>query len=394
LSPLLLAAGLLVLAALAVAAELLARAWLARFGAYYVWPPFARLELHTDREAVPELEPTIRIEFNADGERGGPVPEDSRNVFRVLVAGGSVAECWFLDQESSWPLVIQRCLGEPANLARLGARRVHVGNIARSLVACEHVEQMLERVLPRYERLDVVLLMVGASDLVHWLERGTPARIDRDDIPIDAIFHQHPVGPFGWTPRTLALRRVLSSARRRLLRPVVHLENVGRRIARARLSRQRASEIIREVPDPGPMLDRFERSLRKLVERARTKAKRVVVVRQPWLEKEFTPEEERRLWMFGAGRIHSEAVTAYYAHEVVWKLMRKVDDRVRRACAELGVESVDLMPVVPPTFDLWYDEMHHTARGCERIGKALAGAILDGAGRGAPAEERVPLRIP
>jgi len=366
-------------AVLAVAAELAARAWLRRSGRYYVWPPFARLHMTTDREAVPELEPVIRIEFNRDGERGGPPPEDAQATYRVLVAGGSVAECWFLDQASAWPQVIERSLNSAPALARLGVARVHVGNIGRSLVACEHVDRMLERVLPRYNRLDTIVLMVGASDLVHWLEKGTPARIDRDDIPLDALFSQHPEGPFGWTPHTLALRRVASAAVRRLLRPVGRRRNVGRRISRARDARNRATETIGQVPDPSPMLDRFESHLRSLLATARKGAKRVLVARQPWLEKEFTPEEEKRLWMFGAGRIHADRVHAYYAHELVWGLMRQVDERVVRVTRELGVEAIDLMPVVPPTFDLWYDEMHHTAEGCGRIGAALARAILDGA---------------
>jgi hypothetical protein len=378
LSPEAIVGWILLLAALAVAAELAARAWLRRYGRYYVWPPHARLHLTTDRAAVPELEPLIRLEFNADGERGGPLPSDWKDTFRVLVAGGSVAECWFIDQPSTWPQVIERCLNEPASLQKLGVSRVHVGSIARSLVACEHVDRMFDRVLPRFERLDAIVLMVGASDLVHWLEKGTPARIDRDDLPFDSIFSQHPEGPFGWSRSTLALRRVAAACRRRLWRPVVRRKNAGRRIARARLDRARASEIIREVPDPGRMLDRLERNLRILLAHAHSRAKRVILARQPWLEREFTAEEEKRLWMFGAGRIHSEPVTAYYAHELVWKLMRRVDERVARVAADLGVEAVDLMPVVPPTFDLWYDEMHHTAKGCERIGKALARTLLEG----------------
>jgi lysophospholipase L1-like esterase len=370
---------LLAVAVLSVAAELAARARLRRVGSYYVWPPFARLHMTTDREGVPELEPVIRIEFNRDGERGGPPPEDARGTYRVLVAGGSVVECWFLDQASAWPQVIERSLNSAPSLARLGVSRVHVGNIGRSLVACEHVDRILERVLPRYERLDTIVLMVGASDLVHWLEKGTPARIDRDDIPLDALFSQHPEGPFGWTPHTLALRRVASAALRRIFRPVGHRKNAGRRISRARAARNRATEIIRSVPDPAPMLDRFEINLRSLIATAQKGAKRVLVARQPWLEKQFTPEEEKQLWMFGAGRLHAEAVHASYAHELVWGLMRKVDERVVSVARELGVDAIDLMPVVPPTFDLWYDEMHHTAAGCGRIGAALARAILDGA---------------
>ena len=237
---------------------------------------------------------------------------------------------------------------------------------------------MLERILPRYPRLDAIVLLVGASDLVDWLEKGTPATIDRSQVPVSAIFGQHPEPPFGWTTKTLALRRIASSVRRRVGRRIVHRQGVGQSIARARAARADAQRIVRTLPDAAPMLDRFERDLRDLVGRAKSKAARVILARQPWLEREFTPEEERRTWMFGAGKSREETVSDYYAHSVVWDLMRRIDARVVEVAEELGVESVDLRPVLPPTFESWYDEMHPNARGCEQVGQALARKIADG----------------
>src|SRR6185436_12895594 len=63
---------------------------------------------------------------------------------RVLVPGGSVVECWYIDQPSAWPQVIERCLNEPASLAKLGVSRAHVGSVGRSLVTCAHIARMLE----------------------------------------------------------------------------------------------------------------------------------------------------------------------------------------------------------------------------------------------------------
>jgi hypothetical protein len=367
--------GILGLTFLALVAELLARACLRLFGRYYVWPPGARVEMMTDRAAVPELEPRIRVEFNDEGERGGELPPDWKDTMRILVAGGSVAECWFLDQQSSWPQVIERRLNEPENLARLGVSRVYVGNVARSLLTCDHIGRIFDKILGRYERLDAILLMVGASDLVHWLEMGTPQVIEEYELPLDSLFGQNPEGPFVGI-RYFAIWRVVAAWRRRLLRPVVRHENAGRRISRARQARARAKIFLREVPDPSPMLDRFEKGLRALLEKARAKAKRVVLVRQPWLEMSFTPEEEKKLWMFWAGSMRHEATSTYYALDVVWDLMRKVDERVVLVAKDFGIETIDLRPVVPPSFELWYDEMHHNARGCERIGEAVAERLL------------------
>src|SRR5206468_3803824 len=114
---------------------------------------------------------------------------------------------------------------------------------------------------PRYERLDAIVLMVGGSDVVHWLEKRAPATIEEDAIPPEALFTQHSEGPFGWAPRTLAMRRIASSLRRRFVPHTERRQCVGRRLGEARAMRQRASEILRETSDPAAMVDAFGRWL-------------------------------------------------------------------------------------------------------------------------------------
>jgi hypothetical protein len=298
-----------------------------------------------------------------------------RPLFRVLVVGGSAAECWFIDQSSSWPHVLQEALREPANLGRLGVRAVHVGNIARSLVAARHIDKVLENILPHYDHLDAIVFMVGASDIVHWLEKGTPAVID-DDLPITTLFAQHPEGPYGWTPRTLALRRLASNWYHRVRRPVEVRESAGKRLGDARRMRGRALEVLDEVPDPAPMLDGFEHWFHRLLVRAKSKAAHVVVVRQPWLEGDFTDAEKQLLWSFAAGRPYAQEVTRYYSHEVGWELHRLVDRKVAALAEREGVEQVELMSEIPADFDHYYDEHHHTPRANAMIGRLVARAII------------------
>ena len=66
---------------------------------------------------------------------------------------------------------------EPAGASgrHSSASRVHVGNIARSGVGSEALDLILERVLPRYPRLSAMVVLVGASDVLRWLEVGAPA---------------------------------------------------------------------------------------------------------------------------------------------------------------------------------------------------------------------------
>src|SRR4026208_1844316 len=154
---------------LAVLTELTVRWWIRHRREYFVLPPGLRprlgprrgtpppparlrLRLEPDREPLPQLERFVRFDVNAEGERGDDLPRSAGHLFRILVAGGSQPEGYLLDQDTAWPGALQRLLERPEHLETLGADRVHVGNIARSGVGARALDQVLERVLPRYPR--------------------------------------------------------------------------------------------------------------------------------------------------------------------------------------------------------------------------------------------------
>ena len=361
-----------------VVAELLARAGLAAWGRYYCWTPSSRSRMPLDSAVFPHGDALVRFEVNSAGERGSVLPHEWSSTYRILVAGGSAAECYFLDQSSSWPELVASALRQPDNLSKLGVRDVYVGNVARSLVECRQIAYMLSKLLPRYERLDCAILMVGASDLVHWLEKHTPERIEEESIEPTTVFARHPEGPFGWTPSSLALRRIVSMLDKRLRRPIEVRERAGKRLAKNRAMRAAAKEIRTRIADPAPMLAHYETNLRELVRLVQGKAKLVLVVRQPWFEKDFTPEERRMLWMFGDGRAYAEDVQSYYDHRVIWPIFQEVDAITARVTRELGAQELDLMPHLPRDLETYYDELHHTPAGCRLVAEHVARAILSG----------------
>lgn len=358
---------------LAASIELGARSWLRARGGYFVLRRWGQSDMGIDRSILPQLEERVRNLANRDGERGPEPPRSWEDTYRVLVAGGSAGECYLLDQESEWPAVVRRHLEQEPEA--LGAGSVHLGNIARSLVPCEAIDLILRRTLPRYPRLDVVVLMIGASDVVAWLERGCPQEVTEGEYPARRVFAEHPEGPFSWSPKGLALRQVASSLQRRLGGGIDRREDVGGMIARNRAMRARGT-IVDKVDDPGAMVEAFERWLRRVVETARSKAPRVLVVRQPWLRRPFSAEEDALLWNFGAGRPYAEEVKTYFSHDVIDRLMGLVDESAARVARECGVEEVSLMEHLEHDFETFYDRLHFTKKGAEVVGEVVARAIV------------------
>ena len=364
------------LAALFILLEFAARAYIRARKRYYVREPHSRTLMPLDPAVFSTGDKLVRFESNALGERGAPVPADLSKTFRILVGGGSAAECFYLDQPSTWPEALGRALSTPPNLARLQRSYVHVGNVALSLTDCRAQVLLFSRILPNLPRSDVTILMTGASDLVRWLEDHTPSTIA--DTPIDPslLFAVHPEGPFTFSPTGLALRRLAATLKHRLLHPVERRETAGKRLAANRASRANATRILTTIADPAPMLASYEQHLRALVALLQQHSARVILLRQPWLERPFTPAEERLLWMFGDGRPYRESVTSYYDRGLIYPILRQVDAVTERVARELRAESLELRSRIPADFDHFYDELHNTPKGCAVLGQLVADAIL------------------
>ena len=369
--------------------ELGCRWWIRQRSRYYVWPPRTRLEMRLDHAVFPDLDPRVRFDINADGERGGTAPADEPGLFRILAAGGSAVECYALDQTKTWPGVLERMLNEPDRLEILGAPRVHVGNVGHSGVGSAELDRILECLLPQYRRLDAILIMVAASDVYHWLEEGAPPARPPSAVPEDMLFACHPAHRFGWKPSRWALTEVARRLRRTWSSQVQVKKQAGSWFAAARRMRAEAKDVRTEMPDPSLMLSNFERYFTSLVRRAQAHADRVIIMRQPWFEKDYTAEERARFWHGGAGKPWKEKVTCYFSLEVVNRLLSMVEARVVTVAEALGVPHLDLRPVLNGGLRHYYDHDHYTAAGAALVASTVATALTRG--RASPES---PTRVP
>jgi hypothetical protein len=357
-----------------VVVESISRLWLKYRRRYYVFPPRLRLHVHPDRSVFPQLPPIARFIVNREGERGNDLPSSTNGLYRILVAGGSQTECYFLDQDAAWPGVVQRLLAAPDRLTRLGASRVHVGCIARSGMGSEALDMMFSRILPQYRRLQLIVTLIGLADVTRWIEQGTPGAL-APVRPTD-VFHCHPDGPYGWMPGQWAARELFSRARRSSLRRVTVDAHAGRWMGRARAMRANARTIHTVIRDPAPMLDHFERHFRGALAKAVAHADRVLVIRPAWFDKTFSAEEAAAMWHGGVGQAWREDVTTYYSFEVFSRLMRTLNDRVDAVARSFNVEQLDLMPFLEPSLETYYDVVHLTDAGARQVGEVVAAAIL------------------
>jgi lysophospholipase L1-like esterase len=370
--------------------ELAARAWIRLRRAYYVFSPRTRHELTLDAATHPQLPPRVRFFVNSDGERGDEfVPRP--DTFRILVAGGSTTECYFLDQDDAWPSRVQAHLSTPGSLAILGAKHVHVGSIGSSGMHSGALSLVLRRVLPRYRSLDALILVVGVGDALRWFTEDTPEN-GQLRVSLDDYFARHPELSFGLTPRRTGIAEMSRRARDRWLQRVERRDQAGRWVGRARSRLAEAREVREETPDTRHLLANYERNLRAIIELSRQHASQVLVIRQPWFDKSaYSPEELALFWNGGVGEPGMEGVSVFYSPVALSGVFRQIDDCTGRIAEQCDVPCMELRPVVPSDSSHYYDQVHFSVAGSRAVAEAVAEQLLEVAGR--PMGWREPFRV-
>ena len=360
-----------------VIAEFAARYYLRHIARPYVFRPGSKLHMHIDRESLPTLDPLARSEANSDGERSDEdVPRDHRKSFRVLLAGGSAAECFYLDQDVAWHGALKRELSSPKNLAILGTQHVHVGNVARAGVNTAACLEMMEFLIPHYKKIDVLLFMVGAGDLVRWMAQGALDEDEEGPYAMRDFMAFIPDRPYSWQP----MQTALSFVARRMLWPfrngIEIKERTGKTLIELRKMRAAAKTMRDETGDPKVMLERFEHYMRRIVETCRSKAKRIILVQQPCFRKNHSPEEKSRFWNAAVGNPFKGPCDVYFSEDIFAERLQELNDRAAKVAADMGLETIDLMPILDHSLETFYDLIHFTPRGSGVVAQYVAETIL------------------
>jgi len=339
-----------------------------RKGKYFVFVPGRRTTAEPDPEILPSLEKLIRVNMNELGERGDPVPKGLDT--KVLLGGGSSVECLFIDQETSIDGRLRKAL--PA-LPCFDGKKVHVGNIGKSLIDIKTLTMMVEKVSLNYDKIDVLVFQIGASDVVRWLENGAPANGKLGMKRIDDVFIFHPEIEFAFDSNNLGIRKLLGRAR---VKKTQHYAKTGRRYKEMRKMRKEAKNTIEAVPDPDQFLKSVREALSDLLKVASAPGRMVIVARQPWFDKEeFSEEELSFFWHGGLGNTFREQVDTFYSPYVIAKLMRKLDEEVAKVCEETSTPHINCKSLIPDDLEHYYDQIHPTSKGCAIIAEAVAEEI-------------------
>jgi lysophospholipase L1-like esterase len=343
---------------------------------YRVLPPDLHVVFRPVAGLMPGVEGEAHYVTNSEGVRGDPIPEAA--AYRILAVGGSTTECLFLDQHEAWPQRLQSDLS--------GERPLWVGNVGRS---GDHTRQhmfQVDKLLAQAPRVDALLLLVGANDLLYRLA------LDDAYVPLmqepreqfartlERSFHRVPQAgalPF-WRRTALAEAVVRASAPAPTEQHAAEVQDrAGEIYMTWRAHRQGSPRLRDELPDLTLALEEFRRNVGWIVQRARKSGTRAILLTQPALWRDdLPPDQEALLWLGGVGRFQAEPGHEYYTAGALAAGLARYNDVLRDVCAQTGAECVDLARAIPSDTSAFYDGVHFNEAGAERVAAVVAEHLL------------------
>jgi lysophospholipase L1-like esterase len=349
------------------------------FPAYCVWRPYREATFRPLPGAMPGIEGKSRFSINAMGMRGDIWP--AGDSYRILAIGGSSTECLYLDDRETWPHLLQVRLNE-----RGAGRRVWVGNVGKAGHNTRHHMLQVRELLNQYPTTGAIILLIGINDLHVRLARDehyrplSQERSDRHDELLGEAFALYPQSE---TASTLLesteigqrLSAFTTRLRGSLTRHLVRSE-IGDHYIRLRKRREDARLIRRQLPDLSSALDEYAENVKAIIDLARARNTRPILVTQPvlWAPDLPTPLSDL-LWLGGVGEAVEEW-DEYYSVESLARAMNRYNDRLLSVCRETRADCIDLASVLQKDTTVFYDDCHFNESGAEMVAATIADYML------------------
>ncbi|MCU0866627.1 MAG: SGNH/GDSL hydrolase family protein [Planctomycetes bacterium] len=299
---------------------------------------------------VPGLDPVIVVQRNGLGLRGEEPPPPDADRLRIFTVGGSTTECLMLGEGRTWSDLLARALERELD----GCWLNNAGLDGHSTFGHMH---MIEQILAE-QRPDYLVFLVGIND------------VDRDDANEFDLRVRRQQQP--WWRRLVTASELLSTVQtlHRVARAkdfgVGHIWNLDlTKAARVVESPQQVDDAIRRQQDI--CLPRYRERLVQLVSMTRACGAEPVFVTQP------------ALWSEGVdahtGVAIGPAEAGHRSAALSARLLELFNQELRDVARQQRVFLVELAAQMPTDTRLYYDWMHYTIAGAERVA-AIVGEQL------------------
>lgn len=316
----------------------------------YVWPPNLVYVFHPDPNIFSGIRGESYFTINSMGYRGEEIKNHDKE-YRILIIGGSTSECLYLDDNETWPHLLEKKLGET-----IDGKKVITINIGKSGHGLRN-NLLALKYLPNYYEPDLIIVLAGANDVLYKLSRKDAWQPFNESEFNNAESYTFSVSPkYNWKSTIIYKIYIAIYSKNKNITPQ---DGIGETLAENRLKRQNSENWIAEIPDLTLALEDYQKIIERIIELSKERNSKIIFMTQPYLYKEnMSPEENETLWMT------YDFEDTYYPMETMIYTTDQFNEKLLEVCREnKEVYCLDLDKKIPRTNDYMYDDMHFNENG-------------------------------
>jgi lysophospholipase L1-like esterase len=339
---------------------------------YYFMPPNHRTLFRPRPGIMPGISGDSNFVTNSNGIRGDELT--TQDSYRILAVGGSTTECSYLDQSETWTHLLQENLNRNTR-----NQKVWVGNGGLSGTTTRHHLVAMQYLPLREMKINAVILLIGINDLSLRLSHDKdydPNFLEKPEVKKELLYRTfsgtyqlYPEDPFY---KKTALWQMLRKAKQTISREHIEDED-GRIYITWREHRRRAAEIRDALPDLSSALEEYARNINMIIDLAKEKSVRLIIMTQPTMWRAGLPQDlDALLWLGGIGDFQKESGKPYYSVTALEIAMKAYNDTLLRVCRERSLEYLDLASLLEKDTTVFYDDAHFNESGALKVAEALS----------------------
>jgi len=329
-----------------------------------IWHPFkytvrgdkiilaANIRVSMKNKWIKKLDDTIYYSRNSIGLRGDEPPADPGKFITIITVGGSTTECKFLSDKKTWPEKLKQDLNRDYGNIWLN----NAGLDGHSSFG--HLILLKDYIAPLHP--NYILFLVGTNDV----ELDRPAGLDDQDIK---GIHGHSIRYFfkSLINYSEAGSMFLALYRNYLAytKGLVHWERGPGQLAVGITDSLARNRKLVEQQD---FLGNYARRLKELSDISVSHGIKPVFITQPALFGDVV-DSTTNIYM-------GNRMLDGYDCATSWKVLELYNDEVRKLRAS-GITVIDLAAAMPKDSKYYYDFMHYTNTGAEKVAFILADSL-------------------
>lgn len=311
---------------------------------------------------MPGISGKVEFSINRYGLRG-PNTDLKKTDLKILIIGGSAAECLYVTDKLSWPWLLQDKLTEKTG------KKIFVGNAGKSgQFSLHHIYMLQEyKYAPQF---DWVILLAGINDAGRFLNNDYEKRKSRVEA---TTFINKGGNRIFFNDSKLFHRLGYIFYSKTVLPHEILQDNDGSWHEFVRERRQRALKVNTINQEPSGIneaLSIYKNNLRKFINICRQRNQKVIILTQPTLWHKGLPADFEKLLF------EYKDENSAYSTEVLEKVMKAYNQAALDVCQQEGILCIDLAARLSSDYSMFYDDCHLNINGCEKMANILSGELL------------------